>query len=305
MKKVLLTGLTGFVARNVYEYLLENTDWEFTAICSWRHVGSPALIKPNERLNVVIHDLTEPIPDIGDFDYILNFASESHVDRSIADPVNFIENNVSLMLQILEYARKHIPEKFIQFSTDEVFGPWEHKEDDILRPTNPYSSSKACQEMICSAYWNTFKLPIIITNSNNIIGPYQNKEKFVPRIIDLIKNEQEVTIHHKNWEYPRRFYNPVENISDAIMYILNEVKPVYGDYPQRFALSGGKELNTLEMAQLVAKLLGKELKHKLVDVETVRPGNDQFYPATEGQLTEAGWKPKVTLEQGLERIINA
>ena len=304
MKRILITGVTGFVGNNVLFYLLEKTDWEFTVLCSWKHKGSPALLKPNPRVEVITHDITQPIPEIGNFDYILNFASESHVDRSIADPVNFIENNVSSVLQMLEYARQHKPEKFIHFSTDEVYGPYEHKEWDVLMPTNPYSASKAAQEMICIAYWNTYKLPIVITNSNNIIGPNQNKEKYVPKIIEMIKTNQEITIHHRNNEFPRRFYNPVDNIADALLFILNQPYPTNLTKPVRYAISGGEELNTLEIAQLIAKLIGKPLKYKLVDVDTVRPGNDQFYPATEGLLTEIGWKPVVTLEEGLKKIID-
>lgn len=301
--KVLLTGATGFVGNNVLTYLLANTNWQVTALCSWKHKGSPAMLKPHERLEVITHDITQPIPEIGNFDYILNLASESHVDRSIADPVNFIENNIASTLQMLEYARTHEPRVFIQFSTDEVYGPYEHKEWDILMPTNPYSASKAAQEMICIAYWNTFKLPIVITNSNNIIGPNQNKEKYVPRIIDLIGKGEEITVHHRNGDYPRRYYNPVENIADALLFIL-ERPYEREDRLTRYAISGGQEMNSLEIAGLIAELTGKELKYKLIDVETVRPGSDQFYPATEGRLTDFGWKPKVSLEEGLKRIIN-
>jgi dTDP-glucose 4,6-dehydratase len=302
--RTLISGADGFVGSNILECLMEKTDWLFTCLCSWRHHGNPLNIIPSNRIEVITHDLVGPLPEIGSFDYILNLASESHVDRSIADPVNFIENNVSSTLQMLEYARKHKSQIFVQFSTDEVYGVVNHKEWDILLPSNPYSASKACQEMIAIAYWRTYKLPIIITNSNNIVGKNQHPEKFIPKIVELIKNDQEVTIHTAGGRPGRRYYNPVENIADAILFILNKIKPDnHGDdRPLKFNISGGQLMDNLEMAKLVAKILGKELKYKLVDAESVRPGYDEFYGETIGMLNTLGWIPPVTLEKGLEWI---
>ena len=302
--KVLLTGATGMVGSNVLEYLLDKTDWEFTCLCSWKHKGSPALLKPNPRVEVITHDITQPIPEIGDFDYILNLASESHVDRSIADPVNFVENNVSSVLQMLEYARKHPPKVFIQFSTDEVYGTANCKEWDILLPSNPYAASKACQEMIAISYWRTYKVPVVITNSNNIIGKNQNPEKFIPKIVELIKNNQEVTIHTTDGKPGKRHYNSVENIADALLFILNwndtrEYKFYHQFRPFKFNIPGGKLMDNLQMAKLIAKILGKELKYKFLDAESVRPGYDEFYGVTKGSLSKLGWRPKVSLEKGL------
>lgn len=307
MTKVLITGCTGMVGSNVLEYLLKKTDWKFTCLCSWRHRGGENLLIPNDRVEVITHDLTEPIPEIGDFDYILNLASESHVDRSISDPVNFIENNVSIVLQMLEYARKHPPKVFLQFSTDEVYGATDHKEWDVLLPSNPYAASKACQEMITISYWKTYKVPVIITNSNNIIGKNQNPEKFIPKIVELIKNDQEVTIHFTDGKPGKRHYNPVENIADALLFILNWTEGRdYKFYPKfrpfKFNIPGGKLMDNLQMAKLVAKILGKELRYKFLDAESVRPGYDEFYGATKGSLSKLGWRPKVSLEEGLQWI---
>lgn len=300
--KVLITGADGFIGSNVLEYMLAHTDWEFTCVCSWRHMGNPLNIKPDERLTVVSHDLVGGMPDLGNFDYILHLASESHVDRSIADPVNFIENNVSITLQMLEYARRHPPKVFLQFSTDEVYGAMEHKEWDALLPSNPYAASKAAQEMIAIAYWKTYKVPIVITNSNNIVGKNQDPEKFIPKIAQLIKADKEVTIHTSGGKPGKRYWNAVENVSDAILFILKLTPVVYGpavDRPDRYSLSGGLELDNLEMAQLVAKILGKDLKYKLLDAEIIRPGYDQFYANTKGRLDNLGWEAPVTLEEGM------
>lgn len=310
--KVLITGASGFIGSNVLEYLLARTDWKFVCLSSFRHKGSQHNLPDNERVEVKWCDLRGEIPEIGDFDYILNLASESHVDRSISDPVNFIENNVALMLQMLEYARKHPPKVFLQFSTDEVYGDIEHEEWSVLRPANPYSASKACQEMICFAYWRTFGVPVVITNSNNIIGKNQDKEKVVPKFIDLIRNGEEVTIHTVNGQPGSRVYNPVNNVADALLYILKYRKPRQFDIdpllsePQqldRYNLPGGTELDNYSLAWKIADLMGKELKFKTVDVNKVRPGYDTFYPKTDGRLTQMGWKPQCSFEDELRELV--
>lgn len=310
MTRVLITGASGFIGSGALEYLLKHTDWDFTAICSWRHKGNPLNITPDKRVTVVTHDLCGPIPELGDFDYIFNLASESHVDRSIADPVNFIENNVSSTLQVLEYARKHQPKVFIQFSTDEVFGAMEHKEWDILLPSNPYAASKAAQEMIAIAYWKTYGVPVVITNSNNIVGKNQDAEKFVPKLVNLISEGKTVQIHTHNGKPGSRHYNPVENVADALLFITTSLgatmytpAPHVASHPDRYSLPGGEELDNLQMAHLIAHKLGiKDLSYELIDAETVRRGYDQFYPKTDGKLTELGWKPPYTLEEGLAWI---
>lgn len=304
MKRVLLTGASGFIGSGVLDYLLAHTDWEFTCVCSWRHHGNPLHITPNERVQVVTHDLTGPLPDLGMFNHILNLASESHVDRSITHPVEFIENNVSSVINMLEYARRYEPEIFLQFSTDEVYGAQEHKEWDVLLPSNPYAASKAAQEMIAIAYWSTYGVPLVITNSNNIVGPHQHREKFVPKLIDLIANDQLVTIHTSNGVPGKRFYNPVENVADALLFILHHILPNSTGRPVRFNLPGGHELDNLEMAELIAALLNKPLHYQLVDAETVRPGYDQFYPETEGKLTQLGWTPPFDLATELRIIVH-
>lgn len=198
-KRVLITGLGGFVGCHYLDHYLVNTDWEIIGIDSWRHKGIPERItdsehyqKNKDRVKIFTHDLNAPISQVmidrmGKIDYIINLASLSHVDTSITDPVNFINNNVNLALNMLELARKITPEKFIQFSTDEVYGPMiddvAHPEWDKILPSNPYSASKACQEAIAISYWRTYSVPLIITNTMNIIGEKQDGEKYLPKIV--------------------------------------------------------------------------------------------------------------------------
>lgn len=305
MKKVLLTGGSGFIGSNVLKFLLEETDFDFTCLCSWRHHGSPIRITPNKRVNVITHDLRAPIPDIGHFDYILNLASESHVDRSIVDPVNFIENNVSSTLQVLEYARKYTPLKFIQFSTDEVYGAHEHSEWDILLPTNPYSASKAAQEVISIAYWNSYKIPVIITNSNNIVGPMQDSEKYIPKLIDKIIKGERISIHVYDGKPGVRYYNPVRNVGSALLFILTNCDVSKAtDRPLRFNLPGGEALDNFEIANKVASILGMPLFYDKVDVRSIRPSYDSFYPETQGALSDLGWTPPYSLDGELVDLCN-
>ena len=308
MKKILLTGASGFVGSNVLEYMLEKTDWEFVCLCSWKHKGNPLNLQfaaNNKRVTIISHDINSPLPDLGYFDYILHLASESHVDRSISDPVPFIENNISGMLNILEYSRKYKPEVFLHFSTDEVYGAMEHKEWDMLLPSNPYSASKAAQEMIAISYFKTYGIPVVITNSNNIIGKNQNQEKFVPKVIKQINNGNEITIHTANCEPAKRCWNPINNVSDALLFILNITPSKYPekDRPDKYGLGGGHELNVLEIAQLIAKVLNKQLTYHLLDGEAVRPGIDASYPKTEGTLEILGWKSVETLEDCLKEFV--
>ena len=307
--RVLLTGASGFIGSNVLKYMLEHTDWEFVCPVSFRHQGQGQKVLTNSRVKTVYHDLRGKMPHIGKVDIILHFASESHVDRSIEDPVHFIENNVQSTLQVLEYARRCKPMAFLLFSTDEVYGPHDHAEWDVLLPSNPYSASKAAQEMIAISYWNTYGVPVIITNSNNIVGLGQDPEKFIPKVIGLINAGSPVTVHVTAAGPGRRHYNPVQNVADALLFIFKYSMAISlssGDRPMRFELPGGKELDNFQMVHLLAKLMGKPVETKMVAAGSVRPGYDQSYAPTLGQhLLKLNWKPVISLEDCLKEVIDA
>jgi dTDP-glucose 4,6-dehydratase len=303
MKRVLLTGASGLVGSHVLQYFLDHTDWDIVCLSSWRHKGNPMRLQKyadNERVEIISHDLIGPLPDLGKFDYILNLASESHVDRSITDPVPFVLNNVALMLNMLEYARKYPPELFIQFSTDEVFG---HTEviSDVLWPSNPYAASKASQEVLVSAYRKTYNLQAVVTNSNNIIGEGQDPEKYVAKLAQQIANDETVMVHAQEGRLGQRRYNPVENVGAALLFLIRNYEPQPPLAPTpRFGLTGGQELDNLQIAELVAKVMGKKLKYEIIDVHEVRPGYDERYPKVNTKLEEMGFVPPISLEEGLQ-----
>ena len=302
--RVLLTGASGFIGSNVLAYWLEHTDHTFVCPVSFRHLGQGHPVLANDRVEVIYHDLRGRLPFIGPpCEIILNLASESHVDRSIQSPVDFIENNVSSTLSVLEYARRCPPKVFLHFSTDEVYGPHDHEAWDVLLPSNPYSASKACQEMIAISYWRTYGVPVVITNSNNIVGPNQDPEKFVPKVIDKIRRGEEVGIHVTKEGPGKRHYNPVQNVASALLHIVKLGPGTESDRPQRWLLPGGEELDNLDMANLIAKVMGLPLNWVPVDVHDIRPGYDQSYAPTHGDLP--GWEPVISLEACLKGIVDA
>src|SRR3990172_440578 len=298
MSRVFLTGASGFVGSHVLRHLLTNTDHEIVCPVTFRHKGIPPRLwdagKNLEehwfRVQTVMLDLTAPIDrvstsKIGPIDYVLNVASESHVDRSIEDPEPFIRNNLDLMMNVLKYARVVKPKMVLQMSTDEVYGPayqdYRHREWDAIKPSNPYAASKAIQEAVCFSYWRTYGVPIVITNTMNIVGEMQDPEKFVPKIIRSIREQDPVTVHVSPKGKPgTRFYLHARNLADAWLYLMNNHSPqMYPDYtaPSRFNIVGEREVNNFEMVELVSSFMGTEANVNPVNFHESRPGHDPRY----------------------------
>ena len=319
MKRALITGSAGFLGSHVVEHLLTHTDWEIVGIDSFRHRGDSLRVKENPRYMIHCCDLSAPISHrvqrrIGKVDYILNIASESHVDRSIEDPVPFVQNNVNLALNVFEYARVVKPEKVIQFGTDESYGPAKdgesgHKEWSAILPSNPYAASKACQEAIAISYWRTYGLPIILTNGMNIYGLMQDPEKYIPMLVQKITKGQTVTVHGTPAYIGKRTYIHAYNVADALLFLLREIHPPRYedggpvDRPERFNIVGDTELDNLELAQKVAAILEKPLHYELVDFHFCRKGHDRLYKLDKFKLENAGWKQPINFESSLKETI--
>jgi dTDP-glucose 4,6-dehydratase len=334
--KILLTGAGGFVGHHTLAHLLKTTDWEIVVTDSFRHFGISARIRavfeelPSEvsRVKVVTHDLATPIDPItarefGNPDVIINMASDSHVDRSITDPRPFVENNVALALTLFEYARA-LPnlKTFIQIGTDEVYGPApkgiDHPEWSPQVPSNPYSASKSAQEAIAISYWRTFNVPVILTNTMNIIGERQDVEKFVPLVINSLQKQNPVPVHavenNGQWISGSRFYLHARNQADALRFLITHYVGIPHKYtdgldrPERFNVRGESEISNDEMVLLISKFLGisksKDELVRFVNVEGTRPGHDLRYALNGDKLIAMGWKPPVAFEKSLQRTVD-
>lgn len=321
MKKILLTGASGMIGSHMLKYLLEKTDHEIICVCGWEHKGQPEkvlwAIKGNEsRVKMITHDISKAFSQrtkdqIGQVDIILNIASESHVDRSITDPVGFIQNNVNLAINMLELAREVKPELFLQFSTDEVYGVapegTDHKEWSTILPSNPYAASKACQEAIAISYWRTYGLPVVITNTMNVFSEHQDWEKFIPLCVKRIMSGEEIQIH----AYPEakkagsRFYIHADSVCEAVLFLMNKPVAKYPEFtrPERYNIVGDREVNNEDVALEIGRILEKTPIYKLVDFHSARAGHDTRYALDGTKLAELGWRPTKNFFETFKEVI--
>ncbi len=332
MKNVLVTGGAGFIAHHLIYFLLKNTNWKIISLDRLDYSGNLnrldsilSKLKPKEksRVKIVYHDLKSEInpwikKEIGKIDIILHLAAGSHVDRSIDFPMEFVLDNVVGTANILEYARSIHKlsglERFVYFGTDEVFGPApkgvDYKETDRYNSTNPYSATKAGGEELAVAFENTYNLPVYITHTMNVFGERQHPEKFIPMCIKKIRDGETVTIHSdKTKKIPgSRHYIHAEDVAEAIHFILkSKIEPDidYGGAKcPKFNIVGSEEINNLELAQIIAKSQGKELKYEMVDFHSSRPGHDLRYSLSGEKMKKLGWEPSIKLTDRIKQVVN-
>lgn len=325
MKRVLITGGAGFVAHHVVDNILRTTDWEIVSLDRLDWSGNlnrlAEVVRPEDqhRVKIVYHDLRSElnpqiIKAIGKVDIILHLAAGSHVDRSIEFPMEFVLDNVVGTCNILNYARTvENLERFIYFSTDEVFGPAmngeKHLERDRYNSSNPYSASKAGGEELAVAFENTYKLPIYITHTMNVFGQRQGSEKFIPMCIRKARDGEKITIHSDATRTipGSRHYIHASDVAEGLMFILgldrNLLLPdASGCKVPKFNLVGKEEINNLQLAQLIAEVQGKELNYELTDFHSSRPGHDLRYALSGEYLKGLGWEPKIALSERIKEM---
>lgn len=301
--KVLVTGGAGFIGSTLIAYLLKFTDWQITILDRLDHSGNlNRLVEigayQNPRIRFMFHDLRAAMNDqvaqqIGRHDYIFHLAAATHVDRSITDPMAFVMDNVVGTCNILEFARKTGCDKFVQFSTDEVFGPAPpgvaYKEDDRYRSGNPYAATKAGAEELAISYHNTYGIPVIVTHTMNVIGVRQHYEKFVPMTIAKVKRGETVQIHSNRDKSKAgsRFYIDAFEVARGIMLLLDK-----GMAGEKYNLVGSEEIDNLELAQRIADAVGKPLIHEMLDFHSARPGHDLRYALDGGKMAAMGFAPR-------------
>ena len=322
MPHVLITGGSGFIGSHVVAHFLRNNDWLITVLDGLSYVADISRLTDDyafDPARVKVHwwDLRSAVPDrvrehIGSVDYVVNLASESHVDKSIADARTFVLNNVQLVINMLE---AFIPRKaFIQISTDEVFGPapdgYAFREDDTHCPSNPYSASKSCQEQIATSYWRTYGLPIIIVRTMNNFGERQDKEKLVPKAIHNLLDEKPVPVHGENlmghWHAGSRVWLHARNFADGLLFILKNLPPHrYPEAPKPdcYHITSNVEMSNLEIVEKIAGILGVPVRIEWQDVHKARPGHDRRYALDGSKLFALGWKPPIDIDESFRRTV--
>ena len=316
-KTILVTGGAGFVGHHCIEHLLKNTDWNIIVLDSLNYAGNMNRITDSEiftpeSVKFVWHDLRAPISEmthklLGKLDYCIHFAAESHVDKSLEDSVPFVMSNVVGTANLLEYFKHFQPQcKILIFSTDEVFGSAPEgvyfKEDDGFKPSNPYSASKAGEEMIAYSFAHAFGLPISIVRSMNIIGERQYPEKFVPKTIKAILNGNKVILHGRNRnDVASRCWIHARNVSDALLFLFDRVER------GEFYHIVGEEKTVLEIADWVCEAIKrrklKDDEIKFVEYPVERPGYDKRYALSGEKLAKMGWIPPKNLEESLKKTV--
>jgi dTDP-glucose 4,6-dehydratase len=243
---------------------------------------------------------------IGPITDIVHFGAETHVDRSITDPIPFMESNIIGTANVLDYARRiNLSGKFVMFSTDEVFGPAPegvaYSEYDPTHAQNPYAAAKAGAEQICLSYANTYGLDISIMRSMNIFGEMQDGEKFIPLVIKKILNNEKIMIHADKTKTKAgsRFYTYVEDVCRAVDKVL-----INGKSGNAYHVTGEKEVDNLSLVQSISKIIGKPCEYELVDFHSSRPGHDLRYALADNYMSTLGWKRTQTFEQSLEKTVN-
>lgn len=331
--RVILTGVGGFIGAHVVRWVLQNTDWDLVGIDSWRpqHVNSSKRLQDamsdltsaqRSRFTLhrwdLTHEFTEPILRqifCKETDAIISMASDSRVTYSVENPGETWFNNTQIAYNMLEMARKHPPKMFIQVSTDEVYGDagWDnpgHHEWDTILPSNPYSASKAAQEALAISYWRTYNVPVVITNTMNVIGEMQDPEKFLPLAIKRIQAGEPMTLFGEKdgKTTSRRVWLDAKNMAAALVHIVKKVKPTLcteaESRPDRFHVIGETELSVGELAEMVANKLDRPLLKKIVQGDKIRPGYDRRYALVDNNLKATGFSPPFTFDQTLDRIID-
>lgn len=342
-KRILVTGGVGFIGHHFIEHILKNTDWDIVCLDRLDTSGNINRLTDVEcweaekhRVSFYHTDLRAPMNDgllgmitkkgSAPFDFIVHFAAGTHVDRSITDPLGFVHDNVLGTSHLIDAVRTFgefllKPDgKYLQFSTDEVFGPAPegvlYKEWDRHNGNNPYAATKSAAEQIVVAYSHTFKIPVSIIHCMNVFGERQHPEKFVPMVISKVLKGEKVIIHSDKTKTKSgtRFYLHTRNISSAVLWVLQHGKTLDGSATQGvYNVVGDEEVSNLDMAKLIEKYVGEyevekgrpapKLDYEMVDFHSSRPGHDLRYGLDGGLIKSEGWIAPVGFEDSLRRMI--
>lgn len=308
---VLITGGLGFIGRHLVRYLLEHTDWELVVMDRFAEGSNSAefLDICGPRVSFWFHDLRAPVRGQGLYRYVIHLAAQSHVDRSIKDPLGFVQDNVVGTAHALELARRcDFLEKFLCFSTDEVFGAAKGDPFDeyaSFYPTNPYAASKAAAEALCPAWANSYGLPVVVTRCTNVAGAGQDDEKFIPGTIRRVARGETVQIHSRDGKASSRKYIDARDVCAATLAVLVKGGVVAGRGSGYYNIAGDRDHSNVDVAARIAELMGKQLRFELVEDPPNRPRPDMRYDLCNQRLKDLGWEQRVPLDTTLKACIEA
>ena len=303
--RILVTGGSGFIGSNFIRYMFTTyPDIEIVNLDKLTYAGNPENLRDVEELDgyTFVHGdicdevLVEKLLSEG-IDAVLNFAAESHVDRSITGPRDFIQTDVFGTFTLLEASRRHGVARYLQVSTDEVYGSIEDgsfTESSPLEPNSPYAASKAAGDLLARAYHVTYGLPVLITRSSNNFGPYQYPEKLIPLFItnaldDIVLPLYGDGMNVRDWLF-------VTDNCAAIDLVLREGEP-----GEVYNIAGGQEKANIEITLSVLRILGKP--ESLIEYVADRPGHDRRYSISSAKLAALGLKPREDFEAGLAETV--
>ena len=307
MKKLLVTGGAGFIGSAFIKYIFKKyPDWEVVNLDALTYAGNLYNLREVEtnpnycfvQGNICDEGLVNNL--VADSDYVVNFAAETHVDRSIEASRVFVETNVLGVQTLLEAVRNSKVERFLQISTDEVYGSIEGEgyfyETTPLAPNSPYSASKASADMLVLAYYKTYGLPVLITRCSNNYGENQYPEKLIPFFIKNLLSGKQVPVYGdglnvRDWLYVYDHCSAIERVLTA------------GRLGEVYNIGGHNEKTNLEITELIVKTLGYD-NERIKFVED-RLGHDRRYAISNDKITsELGWKPVVDFERGIKQTID-
>lgn len=301
--RLLVTGGAGFIGSNFVHYVLEETDHEVITVDALTYAGTKSNL--DGMLDSPRHEFVEgDIRDrslvdglVADADVVLNFAAESHVDRSIESTEPFVSTNVQGTQTLLDAARSTEIDRFVQISTDEVYGEIEDgtfNEDDPLNPRNPYAASKAGADLLARSYHTTYGLPVVITRSSNNYGPRQHSEKLIPKFITNSVRGDPLPLYGdgsnvREWTY-------VRDNCRAVELVMREGTPgcIYN-------IGSGEELRNIEVTHRILDAVGAS--EDLIEFVEDRPGHDQRYALDTSRIKALGWEPQWSFDDGIERTV--
>ena len=314
-RKILITGGAGFIGSNFVRYMLRRTpclpagrkdEGRRTKIINLDKLAYSGNldnlrdVEKDPRYKFVKGDICDKrlvFKLVKECDAIINFAAESHVDRSIKDATEFIRTNVFGTQVLLDAAKKYRIKRIIHISTDEVYGSiakGSFNENSALQPNSPYAASKAAADLLARSYFVTYKLPVIIVRSSNNFGPYQYPEKIIPLFITNALENRKVPLYADGKNVREWLYVP--DNCDAINFIFK-----FGKIGEIYNIGGGNEMKNIDLTKKILNILRKS--KSLIKFVKDRPGHDKRYALNFEKLRRLGWKPRYSFEDALKETV--